>query len=141
LGNPDTNNIKAGSLINTITLNTLYPYFYGKSNTQPTAASIATDIQNGTATKVLADASGTVSITYNANAEFLWFAHLGTQTTKQKWFITTLNSGDMGSGGLFNTPVTQNVTSPNGFWTNVQYKVYIGGYATSTTGALELRNS
>jgi hypothetical protein len=141
LGNPDNNNIKAGSLINTITLNTLYPYFYGKSNTQPTAASIATAIQNGTATKVLADASGTVSITYNANAEFLWFAHLGTQTTKQKWFIATLNSGDMGSGGLFNTPVPQNVTSPNGFWTNVQYKVYIGGYATSTTGALELRNS
>jgi hypothetical protein len=141
LGNPDYNNIKAGSLISTITLNTLYPYFYGKSSTQPTAASIAASIQAGAATKVLANASGTVSITYNANSEFLWFAHLGTQTTKTKWFITTLNSGDIASGSLFSIPVTQNVTSPDGYWTNVQYKVYIGGFATSTTLPVELRNS
>ena len=141
LGTPDNNNIKAGSLTNTKTVNALYPYFYGKSSTQPTAVSIAASIQAGTATKVVADASGTVSINYNANSEFLWFAHLGTQTTKQKWFITTLNSGDIGSGSLFNTPVPQNVTSPDGYWANVQYKVYVGGYATATTLPVELRNS
>jgi len=137
---PDTS-IKAGSIINTLTINTLYPYFYGKSSTQPTAASIAAEIQAGTATKVLADANGTVSITYNANGEFIWFAHLGTQTTKTKWYFTALNSGNIGSGNFINSPVLQNATSPQGYWTNVQYKIYISSGQTSTTGALEYRNA
>jgi hypothetical protein len=137
---PDTS-IKAGSITNTITINTLYPYFYGKSSTQPTAASIAAEIQAGTATKVLADANGTVSIGYNANGEFIWFAHLGTQTTKTKWYFTELNSGNIGNGNFINAPVTQNVTSPQGYWANTQYKIYISSGQTSTTGALQFRNS
>jgi hypothetical protein len=135
---PDTS-IKAGSIINTLTINTLYPYFYGKSSTQPTAASIAAAIQAGTATKVLADANGTVSIGYNANGEFIWFAHIG--TTKTKWYFTELNSGNIGNGNFINTPVTQNVTSPENYWTSVQYKIYISSGQTSTTGALQFRNA
>jgi hypothetical protein len=137
---PDTS-IKANSLINTLTINTLYPYFYGKSSTQPTAASIAASIQAGTATKVLADANGTVSVAYNANGEFIWFAHLGTQTTKTKWYFTELNSGNIGNGNFINAPVTQNVTSPQGYWANTQYKIYISSGQTSTTGTLQFRNS
>lgn len=135
---PDTS-IKANSVINTLTINTLYPYFYGKSSTQPTAASIAASIQAGTATKVLADANGTVSIGYNANGEFIWFAHIG--TTKTKWYFTELNSGNIGNGNFINTPVPQNVTSPENYWTSVQYKIYISSGQTSTTGALQFRNS
>lgn len=134
---PDTS-IKAGSITNTITINTLYPYFYGKSSTQPTAASIAAEIQAGTATKVLADANGTVSIGYNANGEFIWFAHIG--TTKTKWYFTELNSGNIGNGNFINTPVLQNVISPQGYWANTQYKIYISSGQTSTTGALQFRN-
>ena len=142
LGDPYPNtSIKAGSITNTITINTLYPYFYGKSSTQPTAASIAAEIQAGTATKVLADANGTVSIGYNANGEFIWFAHIGTQTTKTKWYFTELNSGNIGNGNFINAPVTQNVTSPQGYWANTQYKIYISSGQTSTTGALQFRNS
>jgi hypothetical protein len=135
---PDTS-IKANSVINTLTINTLYPYFYGKSSTQPTAASIAASIQAGTATKVLADANGTVSIAYNANGEFIWFAHIG--TTKTKWYFTELNSGNIGNGNFINAPVTQNVTSPQGYWANTQYKIYISSGQTSTTGTLQFRNS
>lgn len=142
LGNPyPTGRINAGSLTNTATLNVLYPYFWGKSSTQPTASSIASDIQNGSANKVLASASGTVSVTYNANGEYIWLAHTADQTEKTKWYVTALNSGNIGSGQAINSPVTINVTSPDAYWSGVSFKIYISSGQQATTGAFEYRNS
>jgi hypothetical protein len=141
LGDPSpTGRVQPGSLINTLNINHLYPYFYGKSSTKPTAASIAASIANNTATKVLADASGNISITYNANAEYVWFAHLSTQTEKTKWYITDLNSGSIGNGNFISAPATQNVTSPQSYWSNIPYKIYISDGQTSVT-TLQYRNT
>jgi len=142
LGNPyPTGRINAGSTTSTATLNVLYPYFWGKSNTLPTAASIASDIQNGLANKVLASASGTVSVTYNASGEYIWFAHTAAQTEKTKWYVTALNSGSIGNGQAINSPATQNVTSPDAYWSGVSFKIYISSGQQATTGAFEYRNS
>lgn len=119
----------------------LYPYFWGKSSTQPTAASIASAIQAGTATKVLADATGTVIITYDAAAEYIWLAHIATATSKTKWYNTALNNGNIGAGQFILAPVTQNVTSPQGYWTAQSFKIYISSGATNTSGAIEYRNT
>jgi hypothetical protein len=141
LGNPDNNNIKAGTLTATKTINVLYPYFYGKSATQPSVDSVAAAIQAGNATKVIADANSTFSITYNANAEYIWFAHLASQTTKKKWYNTVNNNGDIGSATVLQAPVTKYINSPSANWANVEYKIYIGAFATKTEGVFELRNS
>lgn len=142
LGNPyPSGRINAGSTTSTATLNVLYPYFWGKSNTLPTAASIASDIQNGLANKVLASASGTVSVTYNASGEYIWFAHTAAQTEKTKWYVTALNSGSIGNGQAINSPATQNVTSPDAYWSGVSFKIYISSGQQATTGAFEYRNS
>ena len=142
LGNPyPTGRINSGSIVDTVALNVLYPYFWGKSNTLPTAASIASDIQNGSANKVLASASGTVSVTYNASGEYIWFAHTAAQTEKTKWYVTALNNGSIGSGQAINSPVTQNVTSPDAYWSGVSFKIYISSGQQATTGAFEYRNS
>jgi hypothetical protein len=120
----------------------IYPYFWGVSNTQPTAASIAAAIAAGTANKVLTDASGTVTVTFAASAKFLWMVHAASYTTKTKWFNTALNNGNIGSPtDLFGPVVTQAVNSPNGFWSGVNFKMYISTFATSTTGSIEFRNS
>ena len=119
----------------------IYPYFYGKSVSQPTASSIAAAIAAGTATKVLASAAGTVSVTYDANGEYVWMAHQADFTTKTVWYFTELNQGSIGPGNFILSPATQNVNSPEGYWSSVSYKIYISGYATVTDGELQYRNS
>lgn len=123
-----------------VSISGIYPYFWGKSSTQPTAASIAADIAAGTTNKVLASSSGTVTVTYNASSEFIWLAHIATDTSKTKWYNTALNNGDIGAGQFILSPVTQNVNSPQGFWTAQSFKIYISGFATTTSGSIEFRN-
>lgn len=124
-----------------ISINGIYPYFWGKSLTQPTAISIAADIAAGNTNKVLAAAGGTVSVTYNAFGEYVWMAHQTAYTQKTVWYFTELNQGLIGPGNFILTPVTQNVNSPDGFWSGVSYKIYISDGATITEGALQYRNS
>jgi hypothetical protein len=119
------------------TITGIYPYFWGVSSTQPTAASIAADIQAGTATKVLAVGSGTLTITYNASSQYVWFAVQTTYAAKTTWFNTALNNGSIGAGQFILSPVTQAVTSPNAYWTGVNFRIYISGYATTTSGSLQ----
>jgi len=119
----------------------IYPYFWGKSSTQPTASSIASSIAAGTANKVLSDSTGTITVTYNAASEYIWVAHVATSTSKTVWYNTALNTGSIGAGQFILAPVTQNVNSPDSYWSAVSFKVYISGYASSTSGSIEFRNS
>jgi hypothetical protein len=119
----------------------IYPYFWGKSSTLPTAASIAAAIAAGTANKVLADANGTVIVTFTAAAQYVWLAHQTSYITKTKWFNTPLNQGNIGTGNFILSPVTQAVSSPNSYWSGISYKIYISSGATNTDGAIEFRNT
>jgi hypothetical protein len=119
----------------------IYPYFWGKSSQQPTALSVAAAILNGLSNKVLSAASGTVAVTYNAFAEYIWMAHPATYTTKTRWYNTELNQGNIGQGNFILTPLTVSVNSPDGNWNNVTYVVYISDVATSTDGEIQFRNS
>jgi len=125
----------------TVSIEGIYPYFWGKSVTAPTAGSIAASIQAGTENKVLASASTGVSAQFDAAAEYIWFAHPAIYTTKTIWFNTPLNQGYIGPTNFINDPVTQTVTSPNGYWAGISYKVYVSNYATNTTGTIQLLNS
>ena len=130
----------------TDTVTGIYPYFYGKSSTQPSAADVAGFIQNGTnSTKVLASANGTVSVTFAATNHYIWLAIPTGSTEKQSWYNTGLNNGTIGEVGSFIlAPDAHDVTSPatpTPYWTNVSYDIYISSGATQTTGAIEFRNS
>ena len=125
-----------------ITITGIYPYYWGVSNTQPTKASIATAIQTGVnATRELSSSSGTVTVTYNANGQFIWFAHANEYATKTKWYNTDLNNGNIGAGNFILAPEDQNMTAQNGRWTAVPFKVYISSGATTTSGSIQFRNS
>ena len=127
------------------TITGVYPYWYGTSSTQPTVSSILDAISGGTANKssITNNQDGTLTITFNASSEFLWFAHFEEYNTKQSYYVSDLNKGNFGSSGLFNTFSTGNADSPDGYWTNVGYKIYIGNYQTETTsfGSMQLRTS
>ena len=133
---------QASASINTssVSINGIYPYFWGKSSTQPTALSVAAEIANGTSNKVLTAASGTVTVAYDAYAEYIWMAHPAAYTVKTRWYNTELNQGNIGGGNFILTPLTVAVTSPDGNWSNVTYVIYISDVATSTDGDLQFRN-
>jgi hypothetical protein len=125
------------------TITGIYPYYWGKVSTQPSAADIAAHIAAGTggATKVIASADGTVSVTFAATNHYIWLALPTGSTTKTKWYNTGLNNGSIGTGNFILAPSEHDVTSQQGYWSNIGYDIYISSGATQTTGAIEFRNS
>lgn len=123
----------------TYTLTGIYPYFWGTSPTLPTASSIAAAIVGGTANKVLATASGTLSIPYNVSGQYIWVAYFNNYTTKTKWYVNALDNGNI-DNSFITTAVTQSVNSPDGYWSGITYKMHWSVNATIQS-TLEYRNS
>ena len=145
-GLPKQNNkgvISTATYITTGTLNSsavtvtgIYPWFWGVSSaTSLNAATVSTIIQGGTSNKNLSDASGTISVTFNASSQFLWFALPATYANKTTWFNTNLNQGSIGAQQFMLSPITVSVTSPTSLWSNVSYKIYISYLQQTTSGA------
>jgi len=126
------------------TITGLYPYFWGSSSSSITASDVANEIQYGSKTKVVASSTGTITITFGAtDAKYLWFAIPSTSTSKTVWYVSALNTGSIGGNeNLFGSESSQSVTSSDGFWSGVSYKIYITNYATTTgSDSMQLRNS
>ena len=126
------------------TITGLHPYFYGLSNSEPTAGDIQSAIAAGSGTKVVSASTGTISVQFNAtSANYLWFAVPATSTDKTVWYVNALNNGSIGGeSNLFGSPTTLAVDSPESYWSSVNYDIYITNYATTTgSDTMQLRNS
>ena len=130
---------------NDVTITGVYPYWYGTSSTQPTISTIQNAISGGTANKssITNNQDGTLTITFNADEEYCWFAHFEEYNTKQSYFVTDINKEDFCASCLFNTFVTGSINSPDGYWSGVNYKIYITNLRTTTTsfGSMQLRTT
>jgi hypothetical protein len=128
------------------TITGMYPYFWGSSTTAVSAAQVAAAIQSGTANKVLASADGTLSINFNVDSKYIWFAHYDLYPLKKSWNTSLVSTPAAIANGdptsIWNSPTTQNVTSPNAYWSNVPFKIYTGNIQqTSANGVIwNLRN-
>ena len=124
----------------------VYPWYHLKSPVTFTAAQFAAAITAGNATnihasavltKVIADASGTISIPYNVSGQFVGAAYEAGLTTKTSYYVTALDNG--GITAVFNGVVTQNNVT-TAFWTR-NYKMHIStNPLTNSNPTLELRN-
>lgn len=120
----------------------IYPYFWGVSTTQPTESDIVNEITGGTANKVVSSAANTITITFGASSQYIWFAHFSNYTPKTIWYVDALNTGSIGgSTNLFGTRTTNSVDSPDSYWSGINFEVYISNYQTSTFGSMQLKNS
>lgn len=118
---------------NSQTVTGYYPYFYGKTSTQKTASQIVSIIESGTDfIKVVNDASGSLSMAFNAVGEWPWFATYQVYNNKTAWFENALNNGSIGINfdDLFGSPTTLTVVSFDGYWT-VQFKIYPANKVTT----------
>lgn len=120
----------------------IYPYFWGLSVNDPTINEIVEDITGGTANKVLISAQNTMTINFGGASEYLWFAHFEWYPEKERYFFDGQNNGDIGGpDNLFRTPITASVDSPEGYWSGINFKIYVTNYQTSTFSPVDLLNS
>lgn len=119
------------------TITGVHPYYYLKSASPITAASMVAAIQNGTATKVIASSTGTLSIPYAPTAEYFAVAYPSTSTTKTRYFVTALDNGAITV--VFAPVATQSVTTA--LWTQ-NYLIHVSSAAlTNSNPTIELRNT
>jgi hypothetical protein len=118
----------------------VYPYFWIKSATSLTSADLVDAIEDGTANKVVASSTGTITIGFAASGEYLAVGYPATSTTKTRWYVTALNSGDI-PGGVFGSVSTSNVDSYDGYWSTVSYKIHITAGPITESEPMQLRNS
>jgi hypothetical protein len=122
------------------TVTGIYPYFYFKSSSPISAADMVAAIEDGSATKVVASSTGTLSIPYNMSAQYLAVAYPATSTTKTTYFVTALDNGAITV--VFQAVTTLSVDSATGLWTNQNYKIHVSnGAITNSNPTIELRNS
>jgi hypothetical protein len=128
--------VAGSSNILTATFQGIYPIFYSVSNTPP----VANQALINTSTKSVLPSDGTLNIEFGASGQYIWFAHPASMPTKTKWFVNSLNNGNIGTiSDLFNAPTTVNITTA--LWNGIPYKIYISNNPTTTIGNMELKNS
>jgi hypothetical protein len=123
-----------------VSVSGIYPYFYGKSSTLPTAAAIAALISANSGHKVLSSASDNITVTFNAAAEYIWLAVHSSYQAKTKWYNTGLNNGSIGAGQFILAPVQYAIDSPQSLWSGEAYDIYISSGATNTEGSIIFQN-
>lgn len=136
------NNPQLGRVITSsaITKRGYWPYYWGKSATQKSAAEVATLIGNGTYTdKQVKSAAGTLNMDFAAAGEWVWFAIPEGFNTKTEWYVSASNFGDIGASptDLFAGGSVHSIVSEDGYWTK-NFKIYVAQKVT-TIGAAQIR--
>lgn len=140
-------NSKLQEFIKNLTIQSIYPYFYGKVSA-PGAAGTNRPVINQAlidgGTKVLASANGTITIPFNSTSnDYPWFAIPTGSPVKTVWFESNLNSGAIGGaitvgGNLF--PDRQVLLVTTAKWAGVSFDVYLSNYQTSIISC-DIKNS
>ena len=118
----------------------IYPYFYYKSLSPITPAIMQSAIANGQATKVIASSTGTITIPFAANGEYIAVAYPATSTTKTIWHVKELDNGDI-PGGLLGVANTLPCNSPTNLWNNVNFKIHVSSGLITQPKPIQLKNS
>ena len=116
----------------------VHPYYYLKSASPISTAAMVTAIQNGTATKVVASSTGTLSIPYAPSAEYIAVAYPSTSTTKTRYHVTALDNGAI---TVVFSPAVATQTVTTGLWSQ-SYRIHVSaGALTNSNATIELRNT
>lgn len=118
----------------------IYPYFYYKSLSPITPAIMQSAIANGQATKVLASSTGTITVDFDANGEYIAVAYPATSTTKTIWYVNALDNGDI-PGGLLGVANILPCNSPTNLWNNVNFKIHVSAGLITQPNPIQLKNS
>lgn len=120
----------------------IYPYFYYKSTSPITPEIMQSAIANGQATKVVASSTGTITIPFAANGEYIAVAYPASSTTKTIWYVNALDNGAIGvSGGVLGSETILPCNSPTNLWSNVNFKIHVSAGLITQPNPIQLKNS
>lgn len=117
----------------------IYPYFYYKSTSPITPEIMQSAIANGQATKVLASSTGTITVPFLPNGEYIAVAYPATSTTKAIWYINDFDSGAI-PGGVLGSETTLPCSSPTGLWSNIPFKIHVSAGLLTQDSSVQLKN-
>jgi hypothetical protein len=123
------------------TVTGVYPYYYGKSSTLPIQSFIEQKINSSQANSTISlSVLGTISISFNAEGEYVWLAVHSSYPVKTAWYNNDFNKGEINNTGFILSPVEYIFSSPLGRWSTETYNVYVSKIKTVTAGNIEFRN-
>lgn len=131
---------KTDLVSNEITVVGYYPYFWGKISLPSNVNNsyIASQIQNGDANKVSAEAAEDISIIFEANEEYIWVAIPSVYPEKTKWYNSSINNGTIDSNQFIHKLGETAISTD--LWSGVSFNIYVSSWLTATEGALIFKN-
>ncbi len=121
-------------------INFYYSYYYGYTVSQASATDIQTiinlgyDPNGGSFNSVIAPSTAPLTnMNFNSTGQWIWFAHVATANSKTSWKDATPGSSNFGSIGinaggypdLLAAPVIKKVNDTLGYWSNIDFKIYV----------------
>jgi hypothetical protein len=141
--NYNTPLVSGCSNVSNASITGIYPYYYGKlaAGSRPGVTNAL--ITTGCIAKPVADSNGTVTVTFSSSGEWTWLAIPATSTSKTCWFVNALDNGRINNAPSDKYPdeCPIAITSAQGCWAGVNYKVYMSGYAATDANPIQFRNS
>jgi hypothetical protein len=127
-----------------VTITGIYPYYYGKLTSGSRPAVTNALVTTGCLAKCVLGSTGTVTVNFNSSAsEYTWLAIPQTSTSKICWYVNALDNGKICSapGDKYPDECIIAITSAEGCWAGVNYKVYMSGAVGAISAPMEFRNS
>ena len=126
----------------TVSISGIYPYYYGKlaSGSRPAVTNALVNSGN----KVVGNSNATVSVNFNSStSEYSWVAIPSTSTSKTCWYVNGLDNGRVNNAPSDKYPdeCVISITSSDGCWSNINYKVYMSGTVGAISELMQFRNS
>lgn len=119
----------------------VYPYYYGKSSVLPIQSFIEQKINSSQANATISlSVLDTISISFNAEGEYIWLAVHASYPVKTNWYNNDFNKGEISNTGFILSPVEYIFSSPLGRWNTETYNVYVSKIRTATSENIEFRN-
>jgi hypothetical protein len=134
--------IAGNSNVAAVTLSGIYPYYSGKV-TNGSRPAVTNSLVTG-GTKVVGSSVGTVTVTFGSTGQWTWLAIPATSASRVKWFVNNLDCGFVSRGcasDKYPDECQLCITSGQGCWSNICYKVYMSGFAASDSSPMEFRLS
>lgn len=120
-----------------VSIKGIIPWFWQTFDVLPDLNNLDLSLFN----KEVKESTGTVRASLNVTGKFIVFLIPDASPVKTKWYVTELNRGDIEATGFILPPITKTLSSPNSYWNNEDFKVYVSDYLSDINPILELRNN
>lgn len=125
------------------TITGIYPYYFGKLTSGSRPAVTNALVTTGCIAKCVLSSTGTVTVSFNSSAsEYTWLAIPQTSTSKTCWYVNALDNGAVNQAPSNKYPDECQllITSAEGCWASICYKVYMSGAVGAIAAPMEFRN-